>query len=86
MKIIIVTNAGKVGIGTTKSSKLTVNGDVQTFESLTVGATARQCAVDFANAGKNVSGTLPIKCLCYSKNFDNSKKCVDRTCFWCFNI
>mgnify|MGYP001183876977 CR=1 FL=1 len=58
----IVTNAGKVGIGTTDlSSKLTVNGDVQTFESLTVGATARQCAVDFANAGKNVSGTLANK-------------------------
>ena len=58
----IVTNAGKVGIGTTNlSSKLTVNGDVQTFESLTVGATTRKSAVDFADAGKNLSGTLANK-------------------------
>ena len=58
----IVTNAGRVGVGTTTtSSKLTVNGSVQTFESLTVGATARKCAVDFADAGKNVSGVLANK-------------------------
>ena len=58
----IVTNGGRVGVGTTTtSSKLTVNGSVQTFESLTVGATARKCAVDFADAGKNVSGVLANK-------------------------
>ena len=35
--------------------------NVQTFESLTVGATTRKSAVDFADAGKNLSGTLANK-------------------------
>ena len=60
--MIVGDTKGRVGIGTTNlGSKLNVNGSVQLLDSLTVGVTARKCAVDFSDAGKNASGALANK-------------------------
>ena len=56
----IVGSSGRVGIGTTEfsSCKLIVNGGPAAFtHSIGVGGTTRVGAVDFSDAGKNITGS-----------------------------